>query len=106
MPIQLSSIQIPYYVRLHNFPLSGLPHLSRHRDRPDAPIQNAGVAIRFSEPTGPSLIKLRDLCIRGFQGIGVEGSGFARGKMTTIHTVTIERINISYSKIDQDVLCR
>lgn len=59
--------------------------------------QISGGAIRFSEPMGPGLIKLSDLAITAFQGIVVEGSGFAHGIGTSISEVTIERIKLAYA---------
>jgi len=60
-------------------------------------IQTTGGAIRFSEPMGVAYIKLSNLLINAFQGIVVEGSGFARGIGTSISEVTIERIKIHYA---------
>jgi Pectate lyase superfamily protein len=59
--------------------------------------QTSGGAIRFSEPMGPALVKLTDLAISAFQGIIVEGSGFAHGIGTSISEVTIERIKMAYA---------
>jgi hypothetical protein len=70
-------------------------HLSI-RPRGDS-TQTSGGAIRFSEPMGPALIKLTDLAITAFQGIVVEGSGFAHGIGTSISEVTIERIKMAYA---------
>jgi hypothetical protein len=59
--------------------------------------QTSGGAIRFSEPMGPALVKLTDLAITAFQGIIVEGSGFAHGIGTSISEVMIERIKMAYA---------